>query len=111
MAAADYYHLMKGFVDAMESFGAPFPDDELIDYILASFGKEFVVLQASLNVVFSNANPKIFIHLTDVYSMIFFHEAMQEQVKHEIDFSSSANDARRGNNGGVRFGGGQGGAQ
>jgi hypothetical protein len=102
---------MKGFADAMESFGASFRDDKLIDNILAGFGKEFAALQASLHVVLSNANPKIFIHLTDVYSMIVFHEAMQEQVKHEIDFSSSANDACRGNNGGVCFGGGQGGAQ
>jgi hypothetical protein len=78
---------------------------------ITGFGKEFVVLQASLNVVFSNANPKIFMHLTDVYSMIVIHEAMQEQVKHEIDFSSSANDAHCSNNGGVRFGGSQGGAQ
>jgi histone deacetylase 1/2 len=40
--------------------------------------------------------------------MLMSHEAMQDTVK--IDFSSSANAARRGNQGSGRFGGGQGGA-
>jgi hypothetical protein len=113
MRAADYYHLMKGFADAMATVGAPLPDDELIDYILAGLGTEFAALQASLN-VYSNANPNAVIHLTDFYSMLVSHEAMQEHTAHEIDFSSSANAARRGDygrNGGGRFGGGQGGGQ
>jgi hypothetical protein len=94
---------MKGFADAMATVGAPLPDDELIDYILAGLGKEFSALQASLN-VFSNANPNAVILLTDFYSMLMSHEAMQDTV--EIDFSSSANATRRGNQGGGRFGGG-----
>jgi hypothetical protein len=107
MSASDYFNLMKGFADAMATVGSPLPDDELIDYILAGLGKEFSALQASLN-VFSNANPTAVILLTDFYSMLMSHEAMEDTV--EIDFSSSANAARRGNQGGGRFGGGQGGA-
>jgi hypothetical protein len=56
MSASDYFNLMKGFADAMATIGALLPDDELIDYILVGLGKEFLALQASLN-VFSNANP------------------------------------------------------
>jgi hypothetical protein len=40
MGAFDYFNLMKGFADAMATVGAPLPDDELIDYILAGLGKE-----------------------------------------------------------------------
>jgi hypothetical protein len=103
MSTSDYFNLMKGFADAMATVGAPLPNDELIDYILAGLGKEFLVLQASLN-VFSNANPTTVILLTDFYSMLMSHEAMQDTVK--IDFSSLANVARRGKQGGSRFGGG-----
>jgi hypothetical protein len=102
MSASDYFNLMKGFADAMATVGAPLPDDELIYYILAGLGKEFSALQASLN-VFSNANPNAVILLTDFYSMLMSHEAMQDTV--DIDFSSSANAARCGNQGGGHFGG------
>jgi uncharacterized membrane protein YgcG len=107
MSASDYFNLMKGFADAMVTIGALLPNDELIDYILVGLGKEFLALQASLN-VFSNTNPNAVILLTNFYSMLMSHEAMQDTVK--IDFSSSANAARRGNQGSGRFGGGQGGA-
>jgi hypothetical protein len=105
MGASDYFNLMKGFADAMETIGSPLPDDELIDYILAGLGKEFLVLQVSLN-VFSNTNPNAVILLTDFYSTLMSHEAMQDIV--EIDFFSSANAAHRRNQGGGCFGGGQG---
>ena len=44
MGATDYFHLMKGFADAMATVGAPLPDDELIDYILAGLGSAFAPL-------------------------------------------------------------------
>jgi hypothetical protein len=106
MSASNYFNLMKGFTDAMATVGSLLPDDELIDYILTSLRKEFSALQASLNVFF-NAIPNAIILLTDFYSMLVSHEAMQETV--EIDFSSSANAASRRNQGGGRFGRGQGG--
>jgi hypothetical protein len=107
MSASNYFNLVKGFTDAMATVGSLLPDDELIDYILAGLRKEFSTLQASLNVFF-NAIPNAVILLTDFYSMLVSHEAMQETV--EIDFSSSANAVSRRNQGGGRFGGGQGGA-
>jgi hypothetical protein len=44
MSAFDYFNLMKGFADAMATVGAPLPNDELINYILAGLGKEFSAL-------------------------------------------------------------------
>ena len=41
MGAADYFHLMKGFANAMVIVGTPLPDEELIDYILAGLGSAF----------------------------------------------------------------------
>jgi uncharacterized membrane protein YgcG len=111
MGAADYYHLMKGFADAMATVGAPLPDDELIDYILAGLGEKFASLQSSLN-VYSNANPDAAITLTDFYAMLVSAEAMQDQTAHELDYSTSANAARRNDygrtGGGGRSSGGQG---
>jgi hypothetical protein len=77
MGTAEYFHLMKGFADAMAMVGAPVADDELIDYILAGLGKKFGGLQSSLN-VFSNANPNVVPHLSDFYAMLVSHESMQE---------------------------------
>jgi hypothetical protein len=47
MSASYYFNLMKGFADAMVTFGSPLPNDELIDYILAGLGKEFSALSKS----------------------------------------------------------------
>jgi hypothetical protein len=95
MGAAEYFHLMKGFANAMAMVGAPVAYDELIDYILAGLGKKFGGLQSSIN-VFSNANPNVVLHLSDFYAMLVSHESMKENNAYEVDFSSSANASRRG---------------
>ena len=103
---------MKGYADAMATIGSPLPDEELIDYILAGLDSAFAPLQASLN-VYSNTNPTATIQLSNFYSMLISHEAMQDQPGNELDFSSLANAARRGDYGrntvGSRVGAQQGG--
>jgi hypothetical protein len=95
LGAAEYFHKMKGFADAMATVGTPLPDDELIDYIIAGLGTPFAPLQASLT-VFANANPDAVLNLSDFYAMLLSYEAMQEQNSQAaVEYSSSANAAGR----------------
>lgn len=100
MSAAEYFHKMTGYADALATVGDVLSDDEIIGHIIGGLGQEYDPLMTALSIFTGDVS------LSDFYAYLLSLEARQEQhAANSGDFSSSANNVvRHGNGSGSRDG-------
>ena len=92
-SAAELFHKMTGYADALATVGEVLSDDEIIGHIIGGLGQEYDPLMTALSVFTGQVS------LSDFYSYLLSFEARQEQHAANSGHFSSANNAMRHGNG------------
>ncbi|XP_073363344.1 uncharacterized protein [Aegilops tauschii subsp. strangulata] len=94
MSAAEFFHKMTGYADALATVGDVLSDDEIIGHIIGGLGQEYDPLMTALSVFTGQVS------LSEFYSYVLSFEARQEQhAANSGNYSPSANNAMRHGNG------------